>query len=164
VSRLPRPYSTIHPLSNPLIHPLYNSIPIPRLLAIDYGSKKCGIAASDPLQLIATGVDTVATHALFDWLRKYLQEEEVSDLVVGYSVRADGRENPLQQHILGFERKFEKLYPGIQLHRQDEFYTSKRAKQAMLDMGMRKKQRRDKRAVDKIAACLILQDFMEERR
>jgi putative Holliday junction resolvase len=135
-----------------------------RILALDYGSKKTGIAVTDPLQIIATGLDTVATHELFDWLERYLEDEAVSDLVIGYSVREDGRENPIQQHIIGFERKFSKRYPDIRLHRQDEFYSSRRARQAMLEMGMRKKQRRDKRAVDKIAACLILQDFMEERR
>jgi putative Holliday junction resolvase len=97
-------------------------------------------------------------------LADYLSREEVSDLIVGYSVSREGEENPIQQHIVGFERKFAKRYPAITLHRQDEFHSSKRAKQAMLDMGMRKKQRRNKQTVDKIAACLILQDFMEERR
>ncbi|NJB86315.1 putative Holliday junction resolvase [Lewinella marina] len=134
-----------------------------RILAIDYGSKKCGIAATDPLQLIAQGLETVPTHRLFDWLETYLQAEEVSDLVIGESLQLDGTDNPIQAEILGFERKFRKRYPNIQLHRQDEFHTSRRARESMLAMGLKKKDRRDKQRVDRIAAALILQDFMETR-
>ena len=135
-----------------------------RILAIDYGSKKCGIAASDPLRIIASGLDTVPTWKLFDWLKGYLEQEEVSDLVVGESLHKDGSSNKINQEVVGFERKFAKLYPGIKLHRQDEYLTSKRAKQAMIDMGVPKMKRRDKARVDKIAATIILQDFMETLR
>ncbi|MEL7159620.1 MAG: Holliday junction resolvase RuvX [Bacteroidota bacterium] len=135
-----------------------------RILAIDYGTKKCGIAASDPLRIIATGLATVPTWQLFDWLATYLAAEEVGDLVVGESVHKDGTPNAIHQHVIGFERKFAKLYPGIQLHRQDEFLTSKRAKAAMIEMGVPKMKRREKERVDKIAATIILQDFMESRR
>ncbi len=135
-----------------------------RILAIDYGRKKCGIAVSDPLRLIATGLTTVPTGKLFDWLATYLAAEEVGDLVVGESTDLGGQGNPVQHEIVGFERKFRKQYPAIVLHRQDEFNTSRRARESMLQMGMRKKQRRDKTEVDRIAAALILQDFMEERR
>ncbi len=135
-----------------------------RILAIDYGRKKCGIAATDPLQLIATGLTTVPTGTLFAWLAEYLAAEEVSDLVVGESTNFSGEDNPVQHEIVGFERKFRKYYPAIRLHRQDEFDTSRRARESMLAMGMKKKQRRDKTQVDRIAAALILQDFMEARR
>ncbi len=135
-----------------------------RILAIDYGRKKCGIAATDPLQLIATGLTTVPTGTLFAWLAEYLAAEEVSDLVVGESTDFSGEDNPVQHEIVGFERKFRKHYPAIRLHRQDEFDTSRRARESMLAMGMKKKQRRDKTQVDRIAAALILQDFMEARR
>ena len=135
-----------------------------RILAVDYGRKKCGIAVTDPLQLIATGLTTVPTHTLLDWLSDYLGREEVSDLVVGESRREDGTLNPIQNEILGFERKFRRAFPAISLHRQDEFLSSRRARESMLEMGMKKKQRRDKTAVDRIAAALILQDFLEERR
>lgn len=135
-----------------------------RILAIDYGRKKCGIAASDPLRIIATGLETVPTDKLFEWLENYLQKEEVSDLVVGESTTLDGGENPIQKEIVGFERKFARRYPQIALHRQDEFRTSVRARQIMLDGGMKKKRRRDKTEVDRLAAALILQDFMEEQR
>jgi putative Holliday junction resolvase len=135
-----------------------------RILALDYGTKKCGLAATDPLQLIATGLETVPTGKLWDWLEDYLSREEVSDLVIGESLTLEGKDNPVQTQIVGFERKFGKRYPGIELHRQDEFRTSVRAREQLLAMGMRKKRRRDKTEVDRIAAALLLQDFLEERR
>ena len=135
-----------------------------RILAIDYGTKKCGLAVTDPLQLIATGLDTVPTGQLYDWLADYLAREEVSDLVVGESLQEDGTANPVQEEIVGFERKFARLYPHIALHRQEEYRTSVRARESLLAMGLKKKQRRDKTRVDRIAAALLLQDFLEERR
>ncbi|WP_420459496.1 Holliday junction resolvase RuvX [Neolewinella sp.] len=135
-----------------------------RILAIDYGTKKCGLAVTDPLQLIATGLETVPTGQLYDWLADYLACEEVSDLVVGESLQEDGTANPVQGEIVGFERKFARLYPHVTLHRQEEYRTSVRARESLLTMGMKKKQRRDKARVDRIAAALLLQDFLEERR
>lgn len=135
-----------------------------RILAIDYGSKKCGIAASDPLRIIATGLETVPTWKIFDWLEDYLKREPVGDLVLGESFHKDGTPNKINAEIVGFERKFAKLYPSISLHRQDEFYTSKRAMQAMIASGVPKMKRREKERVDKIAATIILQDFMESQR
>ena len=135
-----------------------------RILAIDYGTKKCGLAVTDPLQLIATGLETVPTGKLYDWLSDYLSREKVSDLVVGESLQEDGTANPVQGEIVGFERKFARLYPHVKLHRQEEFRTSVRARETLLAMGMKKKQRRDKTQVDRIAAALLLQDFLEERR
>ena len=135
-----------------------------RILAVDYGRKKCGIAVTDPLQLIATGLATIPTHTLLDWLEEYLRGEVVSDLVVGESRNEDGSENPIQREIVGFERKFRRAHPQIRLHRQDEYDTSRRARESMVAMGMKKRKRRDKTAVDRIAAALILQDFLEERR
>ena len=135
-----------------------------RILAIDYGSKKCGVAASDPLRLIANGLETVPTWQLLDWLAAYLEREDVGDLVIGESLHKDGTPNAIDTEIVGFERKFAKLYPDITLHRQDEFYTSRRAKTALVEMGVPKMKRREKARVDKIAATLILQDFMEGLR
>lgn len=135
-----------------------------KILAIDYGHKKCGLAATDPLQLIATGLETVPTPKLWDWLADYLSREEVSDLVVGYPDDAEEMgTNPILGRIAGFERKFARLYPAIRLHRQDEHGTSVRARDMMLEMGMKKKRRRDKSEVDRLAAALILQDFLDER-
>jgi len=132
-----------------------------RILAIDYGSKKCGIAASDPLRIIATGLDTIPTWQLFDWLKIYLDKEPVGDLVIGESLHKDGKPNKIHEHVIGFERKFAKLYPEITLHRQDEFRTSKRAMEALIEMGVPKMKRREKERIDKMAATIILQDFME---
>ncbi|WP_262713712.1 Holliday junction resolvase RuvX [Neolewinella aurantiaca] len=131
---------------------------------MDYGSKKCGLAASDPLRIIATGLDTVPTWQLFDWLEKYLATEPVGDLVIGESLHKDGTPNKINAQIVGFERKFAKLYPDINLHRQDEYLTSKRAMQAMIESGVPRMKRREKERVDKIAATIILQDFMESIR
>jgi putative Holliday junction resolvase len=135
-----------------------------RILAIDYGSKKCGLAASDPLRIIATGLDTVPTWQLFDWLDKYLATEPVGDLVIGESLHKDGTPNKIDGEVVGFERKFAKLYPAITLHRQDEYLSSKRAVQAMIEAGVPKMKRRQKERVDKMAAAIILQDFMESQR
>ncbi|WP_116125937.1 Holliday junction resolvase RuvX [Lewinella sp. IMCC34183] len=134
-----------------------------RILAIDYGRKKCGLAVTDPMQLIAQALETVPTHQLFDWLASYLAREEVTDLVMGESTDHEGRANPIQAEILGFERKFARQYPDIRLHRQDEFDSSHRARRSLLAMGTKKKDRRDKTRVDRVAAALILQDFLEGR-
>ena len=133
-----------------------------RILAIDYGRKKCGLAVTDPLRLIATALETVPTHRLFDWLDAYLAREEVSDLVVGEPLTAAGQPNPILNEIVGFERKFAKKYPGVGLHRQDEYGTSVRAKKVMVASGMKQKKRRDKTEVDRLAAALILQDYIDE--
>jgi putative Holliday junction resolvase len=116
------------------------------------------------LRLIATGLATVPTWQLLDWLKDYLSREPVGDLVVGESFHKDGTPNKINAQVVGFERKFAKLYPEIKLHRQDEFYTSKRAMQAMIEAGVPKMKRRQKERVDKIAATIILQDFMESQR
>ena len=135
-----------------------------RILALDYGSKKCGLAATDPLQLIANSLETIPTWQLFAWLEKYLAAEEVSDLVIGESTHKDGTPNKINEEVVGFERKFAKLYPRINLHRQDEYRSSKRAMEAMIEMGVPKMKRREKHRVDRLAAAIILQDFMESRR
>lgn len=132
-----------------------------RILCIDYGRKRCGVAVTDPLRLIATGLETVPTGQLFAWLEDYLAREAVSDLVLGESLARDGSPNPIMSEVVGFERKFARRWPGITLHRQDEGLSSREAKRAMLDMGMRKSQRRDRARVDRIAAAIILREFLE---
>ena len=135
-----------------------------RYLALDYGRKKTGIAVSDPLRIIATGLTTVPTGELLDWLDDYLKVEEVSDLIVGESLDQDGNPNPIMTEVIGFERKFRKRYPEIQLHRQDEGLTSRMAKEEIIRMGTKKMKRRDKTEVDRVAAALILREWMEEQR
>ena len=131
-------------------------------MAIDYGTKKCGLATTDPLRIIVTGLDTIPTHRLLDFLNTYLEQEVVDRIVIGEPRHKDGRPTHLHEQIVGLERKLRKRYPAIDLVRQDEFYTSKRARQIMLDSGLGRKKRREKERVDKLAAVLILEDYMNE--
>ena len=134
---------------------------MPRILAIDYGTKKTGLAVSDPLQIIATGLDTIATQDLYDFLAAYLAEEVVETIVIGEPLHADG--NPAQIHhlVVGVKRKLEKRYPDIKVVFQDERYTSEAAREIIRQSGLKKKKRKDKTLVDKVSAMLILQDYME---
>ena len=135
-----------------------------RILAIDYGTKKTGLAVSDPLQIIASGLDTIPTAEVFDFLENYLKEEDVESIVIGEPLYPDG--NPAQIHhlVVGFKRKLEKLYPKMEISFQDESFTSEEAKMIIRKSGVKKKKRRDKNLVDKVSAVLILQEFMESRR
>lgn len=132
-------------------------------MAIDYGSKKCGIAVSDPLRIIATGLDTVPTEELTEFLEKYFEQEPVGTLVLGESMHKDGTPTNIHSHAVGFSRKIAKLYPDLEIEWQDEFNTSQRAREIMFE-SLPKKKRQQKERVDKIAAVLILQDFMEANR
>lgn len=135
-----------------------------RALAIDYGTKRTGIAVSDPLRIIATGLDTVHTDDIFTYLEKYCQEEPVTTFVVGEPLHMDG--NPAQIHhmVVGFVRKLQKLFPKTEVVMQDERFTSENAKEVIRQSGVGRKKRRDKSLIDKISAVLILQDYLEETR
>jgi putative Holliday junction resolvase len=137
---------------------------VARILSIDYGTKRTGLAVSDPLQIIATGLDTVATNDIFDYLKKYMEEEEVETIVVGDPMYPDGNPAQIAHLVVGFVRKLKKLYPDKEFVMQDERFTSVEAKKIILQSGAKKKKRRDKALVDKISAVLILQDYMEENR
>ena len=131
-----------------------------RILCIDYGKKRTGIAVTDPLQIIATGLTTVDSHELISFLKKYFQQEEVELIVIGEPKNlddSDTRATPLVNAII---KKLEKEFPKIPIKKVDERFTSKMAKQAMIEMGMKKKDRRNKRTVDEIAATIMLQEFM----
>ena len=135
---------------------------MPRILAFDYGTKRTGIAVTDPLQLIAAPLETVPTGQVEAWLKTYTCTEEIERFVVGEPLHADG--NPAQIHdkVMEFCQFLEKEYPDIPITLQDERYSSERAKQVILQSGVRKKKRRDKSLVDKVAAVLILEDYMNE--
>lgn len=135
-----------------------------RILAIDYGTKRTGLAVTDPLQIIASGLDTVATRELFAYLDDYLVHEDVSLFVVGEPLHADGSPAQIAHLVVGFVRKLRKRYPDIPVEMMDERYTSEEAKLIIRQSGLKKKRRRDKSLVDKISAVLILQDYMDERR
>ncbi len=131
-----------------------------RLMAVDYGIKRVGLAVSDPLQIIATPLQTVANAQLMDYLQNYLQTEEVECLVVGKPTHRDGTPTPLEGHIKGFIRRFRKLYPAISIERQDEAYTSVMAEALLRESTPKKKDRRDKGLIDQMSAYVILREYM----
>ena len=132
-----------------------------RIMAIDYGGKRTGLAVTDPLQIIATGLTTVNTKDLFSFLKEYFSKEEMELVIVGYPTNWDESDTHATPLVKNFINKFKKDFPAIPLKQVDERFTSIMAKQAMLDMGMKKKQRRDKKLVDEIAATIMLQEYME---
>lgn len=133
-----------------------------RLLCIDYGLKRTGIAVSDPLQIIATGLTTIPSHELINFLKNYFKEENVEVIVIGEPKNLDDSDThatPLVQQII---KRLQKEFPSIPIKKVDERYTSKMAKQAMIEMGMKKKNRRNKGTVDEIAATMMLQEYMAQ--
>lgn len=135
-----------------------------RILAIDYGTKRTGIAVSDPLQIIGSGLETVPTSELMAFLKKYLVEEEVETIVVGEPMYPDGNPAQIAHLVKGFVNQLRKAFPEVEIAMQDERYTSEEAKEVILKSGARQKKRRDKSLVDKVSAAIILQAFMEKRR
>ena len=135
-----------------------------RILGIDYGSKRVGIAVTDPLQIIASGLTTVATKDIFTFLEKYLSEEVVECIVVGDPLNEDGTPAQIAHLVVGFVRKLKESYPDIKIASQDERYTSRDAKKIILQSGAKKKKRQDKSLIDKVSAALILQAYMEKMR
>jgi putative Holliday junction resolvase len=133
-------------------------------MAIDYGAKRTGVAVSDPLQIIANGLDTVSTGELMDFLKKYLAEEDVEKMVVGDPLQLDGSPAHIAHLVVGFVRQVQKEYPHIEVIMQDERYTSQDAKKIIFQSGVGRKKRRDKSLVDKISAVLILQEYLERQR
>ncbi len=135
-----------------------------RLLAIDYGKKRTGIAVSDSLQLIANGLTTVETKTLLSFLKDYLLREQVERFIVGLPVQSNGQPSENQARVRSFVGQLAKVFPNIPIEFYDERFTSVLAHQTMLDSGISKKRRQDKTLVDEIAATIILQDYMESRR
>lgn len=131
-----------------------------RILGIDYGLKRTGLAATDPLQIIVSGIDTIDTKDIWDWLQAYLSEEEVEKIVFGHPTHSDGTDTHLVEHIQTLMAKIEKHAPHIHLDMQDESFSSTMAKQIILQSGTKKKKRRDKALVDKMSAVIILQRYL----
>lgn len=135
-----------------------------KIIALDYGGKRCGLAETDDLQIIASALETVPTSSLFAYLAKYLGTNNVETMVVGLPVRHSGELSEIEAEIQKFIEKFEKTYPKIKLERVNEAFTSKMAMQSMIQSGAKKKTRREKGNLDKISATLILQQYMEMQR
>lgn len=132
-----------------------------RILALDFGLKRTGIAVTDPLQIIATSLETIQTPELFDYLRKYFLQEKVECLVVGEPRNLNNTRVGISDDIDRFVAKFIQEYPAIPVKRIDERFTSKIAQQTILAAGKNKKARRDKSIVDRISAVIILQSYLE---
>ncbi len=135
-----------------------------RILAIDYGKKRTGIAVTDPLQLIANGLTTVETPKLEGWITNYLKQEEVERIVIGMPRQMSGELSENAARVTPFINRLRKLFPAIPVTETDERFTSVLAHQAMLQGGLRKKDRQNKALVDEISATIILQSYMESRK
>ncbi len=131
-----------------------------RIMAIDYGKKRTGLAVTDPVRIIATALTTVATPTLLPYLKDYCAREEVDLFVVGEARHMDGTPSESMQYIEPFVEELKRTFPDKEVARVDERFTSKMAFQTMIDSGLRKKQRRDKGMIDQIAATIILQSYM----
>jgi len=133
-----------------------------RVLAIDYGNKRVGIAVTDPLKLIATPLDTVHAKDILNFLKAYTQKEEVEAMVVGMPKTLGNNPTDVTSAVVGFVRKLKKELPAIPVFTVDERFTSKMAFQAMIDGGLKKKDRRNKETVDKVSATIILQSYLTQ--
>ena len=135
-----------------------------RILSIDYGKKRTGLAVTDPLQIIAGGLATVTTSELYDYLVKYVAREEVERIVIGEPRQPNGQPSENLPRVQQFVNRWRKAMPQIPIEYYDERFTSVLAHQAMLDGGLRKKARQDKALVDEISATIILEDYLRSRK
>ena len=135
-----------------------------KIMAVDYGKKRCGIAVTDELQIIASGLQTVETVELFPFLAGYFTENRVEAIVVGLPTDLKGNLSEIEQEISGFIEKFRMEYPEIEVHRFDERFTSKMASFFISQSGKSKKKREEKGLVDKVSATLILQNYLEQKQ
>jgi putative Holliday junction resolvase len=133
-----------------------------RIVAIDYGSKRVGVAVTDPLKIIATPLDTIHSKDIIAFLKKYDQKENIELFVLGLPKKLDNSDTNNTQLVLNFEKSLQKSFPDKKIYLIDERFTSKMALQTMISGGMKKKERQDKSNVDKISAVIILQSFLEQ--
>ncbi|MCO6173793.1 Holliday junction resolvase RuvX [Flavobacterium sp. NRK F10] len=132
-----------------------------RVLALDYGTKRIGVAVTDELQIIAFGLTTVTTETIFTFLKDYFEKEKVETVIIGEPKQMDGTPSQSAEAILKFSTKFQKEFPLIPLVKIDERFTSKMAFQTMIDSGLKKKQRQNKGLIDEISAVILLQDYLK---
>ena len=142
------------------LHLLQNNFTLARILAIDYGLKRTGIAVTDELQIIASGLTTVQTDELLSFLKEYIAKENVELFIVGKPKQMDNSDSESEVLIAPFLEKLAKEIPSIPIERIDERFTSKMAFQTMIESGLKKKQRRNKALVDEISATIILQSYL----
>lgn len=135
-----------------------------RILAIDYGKKRTGLAVTDMLQIVPGALDTIETKKLMEFLEDYIRREEVERIIIGEPVQPNGQPSENMQRVKQFEQRWRNAHPEIPIEGYDERYTSAMAHRTMIDAGLRKKARQDKALVDKISATIILQDYLESKR
>ena len=135
-----------------------------RILAIDFGKKRTGLAVTDSLRITANPLITIETKQLSDWLREYFAKEMVDEVVIGHPKQMNGEDSESMQYIRPFVERFKQTFPDKPITYYDERFTSVLAHQAMIAGGMKKKTRQDKAQVDKLAACIILEGYMEAKR
>ena len=133
-----------------------------RILAIDYGRKRTGLAVTDALRITANPLLTIDTKSLLDWLKAYFAKEPVDEIVIGHPTQMNGQESEAMNYIRPFVGVLKKTFPDKPITMYDERFTSVLAHRAMIDGGMKKKDRQDKAVVDKIAACIILEGYLEK--
>ena len=134
-----------------------------RIICIDYGLKRTGLAVTDPLRIIATGLTTVESPKLIPFLKDYFQKEKVSLILIGEPWSMDDTATHATPLVLKCIKELEKNFPNIPIEKVDERYTSKMASRAMIEMGLKKKQRRNKALVDEIAATIMLQEYLQKQ-
>lgn len=135
-----------------------------RIIGIDYGKKRVGVAVSDPLMIFASPLETVPTANIINYLKTYTSREEVEKFVVGYPVNMDNKPSEAAQYVDVFLNQLKKAFPNIPVVLEDERFTSVLAFQSLIDSGVKKMDRRDKAAVDKVSAAIILQTFMDRKK
>ena len=136
-----------------------------RILSIDYGKKRTGLAVTDPMQIIANGLTTVETKDLFDFLSKYIKQEDVEQIVIGKPTQPNGQPSENLARVENFVNRWRKAFPSIPIDYYDERFTSVLAHRAILEVGVKKKTRRENKGlVDEVSATIILQDYMNSRR
>jgi len=132
-----------------------------RILGIDYGNKRTGLAVTDPLRIIATPLETVPTHMLIPFLTEYFSREAVTEIVLGYPTNLDQSDTDVTQNVRSMEKRLKKEFSDKDIHLHDERFTSKMALDAMIAGGMKKKERRNKSNIDRVSATIILQSYLE---
>lgn len=136
-----------------------------RILSIDYGKKRTGLAVTDPLQIIAGGLDTVETSVLYEYIEAYIQREQVERIVIGKPMQPNGQPSENMVRVENFFNRWRKAHPEIPIEYYDERFTSVLAHRAMIDGGVKKKTRRENKGlVDEISATIILQDYLQSRK
>jgi putative Holliday junction resolvase len=136
---------------------------MPRILAIDYGLKRTGLAVTDPLQIIATGLTTIESYKLLNFLKEYFKREIVELILIGEPKNLDDSDTHATHLVKQITEKIQKEFPSMPVKMVDERFTSKMASRAMIEMGMKKKQRQNKALIDEIAATIMLQDYLANR-